>query len=136
TVLPNRADLDRLLGYLERREVAAGAQLMAQGAVADDLYFIEAGQGTAQLEREGGAPMRLQTVAGRKWGGRGGMDLGKATHAQSSVRHTLCALPVKRGGVGTDAHGGARSGSGGACAYRRRYGRAAHPQPSRAGRRP
>jgi SulP family sulfate permease len=53
TVLPNRADLDRLLGYLERREVAAGAQLLAQGAVADDLYFIETGQVTAQLERDG-----------------------------------------------------------------------------------
>ena len=91
TVLPNRADLDRLLGYLERREMAAGAQLMAQGAVADDLYFIETGQVTAQLERDGWSPMRLQTVAGGNVVGEIGLYLG-APRTSTVVCDTSCVL--------------------------------------------
>jgi len=91
TVLPNRADLDRLLGYLERREVAAGAQLMAQGAVADDLYFIEAGQVTAQLGRNRCAPLRLQTVAGGNVVGEIGLYLG-TPRTSTVVCDTPCVL--------------------------------------------
>ncbi len=91
TVLPNRADLDRLLGYLERREVAAGTQLMAQGAVADDLYFIAAGQVTAQLERDGYAPLRLQTVAGGNVVGEIGLYLG-TLRTSTVVCDTPCML--------------------------------------------
>jgi len=91
TVLPNRADLDRLLRYLERREVAAGVQLMAQGAVADDLYFIETGQVTAQLERDGRAPMRLQTVAGGNVVGEIGLYLG-TPRTSTVVCDTPCVL--------------------------------------------
>ncbi len=91
TVLPKRADLDRLLGYLERREVAAGAKLLAQGAVADDLYFIEAGQVTAQLERDGWAPLRLQTVAGGNVVGEIGLYLG-TPRTSTVVCDTPCVL--------------------------------------------
>lgn len=91
TVLPKQADLDRLLGYLERREVVAGTQLMAQGAMADDLYFIEAGQVTAQLERQGWAPLRLQTVAGGNVVGEIGLYLG-TPRTSTVVCDTTCVL--------------------------------------------
>lgn len=54
----------QLMGYLERCTFPAGHLLIRQGEPADDLYFLESGQVTAQIEREGSAPLRLETMRG------------------------------------------------------------------------
>ena len=66
----------QLLGYLERREIAAGAWLMRQDEEPDLIYFIESGQVTAQLERPGEAPLRLETMRGGRTVGELGFYLG------------------------------------------------------------
>lgn len=48
--------------YFERRELAAGDVLMAQGDPAEALYVVGAGSLTAQLEQPGASPLRLETV--------------------------------------------------------------------------
>ncbi|MGE5139005.1 MAG: SulP family inorganic anion transporter [Rudaea sp.] len=63
------ASVERLLKRMRRRELARGECLIAQGDEPDDMYFIESGQLTAQLERPGEEPIRLQTNrAGRSVG--------------------------------------------------------------------
>ncbi len=61
-VLPEQAQVERLLSYLERHEAAAGERLMGRGDPADALLFIESGKVTAQIERPGTHPLRLQTM--------------------------------------------------------------------------
>ncbi len=59
---PATADVEALLGYFDRLEIAAGDYLFRQGDAADNLYFIESGQLTARLEEAGKPPMRLETM--------------------------------------------------------------------------
>lgn len=63
-VLPDQAQAALLLAYLERYEASAGERLLRQGEPASDLFFIESGAVTAQIERPDAPPMRLQTSVG------------------------------------------------------------------------
>ncbi len=57
------AAVERLLGYFERQEVAAGTVLMRRGdPPADGMFVVESGQVSAQLEIEGGEALRLRTM--------------------------------------------------------------------------
>lgn len=67
---------ERIIGYMERIEMAAGEHLIIQGAEADDMFFIESGQVTARLESAGGPPMRLETMRGGRVVGELGFYLG------------------------------------------------------------
>ena len=60
--LPELESVDRLMKYLERREVKQGEYLMHQGDPANDMYFIESGQISVQLESPDGEVLRLRTV--------------------------------------------------------------------------
>jgi SulP family sulfate permease len=51
----------QLAKYLEHIELAPGDILMHLGGPADAMFFVETGQVTAELERAGEAPLRLQT---------------------------------------------------------------------------
>lgn len=51
-----------ILTSFESVEFAPGQALMRQGAAADVLYFIASGKITAQLERDDGPPIRLETM--------------------------------------------------------------------------
>jgi SulP family sulfate permease len=62
--LPDTAGLDILASLLERLEMEQGEYLMKQGDAATDLFFIESGQVTAQLEYNDRPPVRLQTMGG------------------------------------------------------------------------
>lgn len=64
TILPHAPNLPDLLGYFERLEVDQGYYLMRQGDRPDDLFFIERGQVTAQLEYPDREPLRLETMRG------------------------------------------------------------------------
>lgn len=68
--------VERIIGYMERVEMAAGEPLIIQGAEADDLFFIESGQVTAQLESADGPLMRLETMRGGRVVGELGFYLG------------------------------------------------------------
>ncbi|HMQ32975.1 MAG TPA: SulP family inorganic anion transporter [Chloroflexaceae bacterium] len=74
--LPDPAQVERLRAYLERREAAAGERLLRQGDPADGLLFIESGSVTAQIERVGAPPLRLQTSVGGTVVGEIGLYLG------------------------------------------------------------
>ncbi len=74
-IVPGEATA-RLAGYLERREIDAEAYLIHQGDAPDLIYFIESGQVTAQLERAGQAPVRLETMRGGRTVGELGFYLG------------------------------------------------------------
>jgi SulP family sulfate permease len=75
-VLPDPAQITLLMANLERREAAAGERLLRRGDPADDLLFVESGRLTAQIDRPGMEPIRLQTMAGGNVVGEIGFYLG------------------------------------------------------------
>ncbi|MCG3212234.1 MAG: hypothetical protein FOGNACKC_05882 [Anaerolineae bacterium] len=77
SLLPNDADPDNLMKYFERLEVDSGYYLMKQGDPPEDLYFIESGQVTAQLEFPDRSPVRLETMRGGRVVGEIGFYLNK-----------------------------------------------------------
>jgi sulfate permease, SulP family len=68
--------IGHLLPYLERRELVAGDYIVHEGDDPDDIYFVESGQVTAQLERDSQQPIRLETMRGGQVVGEIGFYLG------------------------------------------------------------
>jgi SulP family sulfate permease len=58
---PGEVSEDDLARYLEHIELQPNEVLLHLGDPADAMFFVESGQVTAELEREGAAPLRLQT---------------------------------------------------------------------------
>lgn len=81
---PELKPVDRLMNYLERKEIKEGAYLMRAGDPPDEMYFVESGMVTAQLERPDGQTMRLRTIRGGATVGEMGLYL-KAARAASVV---------------------------------------------------
>ncbi|HRN68388.1 MAG TPA: SulP family inorganic anion transporter [Promineifilum sp.] len=79
-IVPGEAT-GRLVGYMERRDVAQGDHLIRQGAESEQLFFIESGQVTAQLENDGSPPVRLETMQGGRSVGELGFYLGTTRSA-------------------------------------------------------
>lgn len=75
-ILPDSTHLQALLNYFERQDLAAGTYLIHQGDQPDDIFFIESGQVTAQLEYPGKDPIRLETMQGGRMVGELGFYLG------------------------------------------------------------
>ncbi|MBK9051736.1 MAG: cyclic nucleotide-binding domain-containing protein [Chloroflexi bacterium] len=75
-ILPQAEKAGVLIPYLERQEVEPGFYLIRQGDAPDDIFFVEQGQVTAQLEREGQMPVRLETMRGGRVVGEIGFYLG------------------------------------------------------------
>lgn len=82
-VTGDRALAERLLPYLERCELAADADLIAQGAAASDIFFVESGR-AAVLLAAGGEDVRLATLGPGAIVGEMAFYLGQARSA--SVR--------------------------------------------------
>lgn len=59
---PEAGDPASFMRYTEPVALKAGDYLVRQGEVSDDLYFIETGQVTAQLETSDGKTLRLRTM--------------------------------------------------------------------------
>ena len=76
---PGLQAVDRLMKYLERREVKQGEYLMRQGDPPTEMYFVEAGLITAQLEFPDGQILRLRSI-------RGGATVGEMGLYLESVR--------------------------------------------------
>ena len=79
--IPELQDIKRLTKYLEKKEVKQGEYLMHQGDQPDEMYFIEAGLVSAQLELPDGNIMRLRSMRGGTTVGEMGMYLGNARTA-------------------------------------------------------
>src|SRR5262249_27898380 len=70
-VFPAAGQVARFMTYLAKQDVKAGAQVLCQGAPPQGLYFLAAGQLTAQLEGEAGGRGRARARGGgRRGGGR------------------------------------------------------------------
>lgn len=61
-ILPRPQDVERFRRYLTPLQVPAGTYLMRQGQMANDLFFLETGEVSVELELEGGKTMRLRTI--------------------------------------------------------------------------
>jgi SulP family sulfate permease len=63
-VFPGLQSADRLLQYLERRELREGEILIKQGDPAEEMYFVESGLVTIELELPNNKRMRLRSIRG------------------------------------------------------------------------
>jgi SulP family sulfate permease len=63
-IMGKQSGVEKLLKYLHRREYSAGEYVIQQGDDPDELYFVESGQVTAQLEASDHTPIRLETTGG------------------------------------------------------------------------
>ena len=63
-VFPGLQDVERLLNYLEKKELREGEMLIKQGDEAEEMYFIESGLVTIELELPNGKRMRLRSIRG------------------------------------------------------------------------
>jgi SulP family sulfate permease len=82
---------DRLSQYVERVEVKAGEALIQQGTAATDLFIVESGSLTAQLELEGEPIARLARVGTGSVVGELGFYTGELRTA-SVVAATDCVV--------------------------------------------
>jgi SulP family sulfate permease len=97
--LPVPAGLDSLLAYLERLTVDSGTYLMRQGDSPDYVYFVEDGQVTARLEREGEDPVRLETMRSGRVVGELGFYLGKVRTAAVVADETCTVYRLSLDGL-------------------------------------
>ena len=79
--IPDLKDVKQLTKYLEKKELNQDEYLIYQGDQPDEMYFIEAGLVTAQLELPDGNIMRLKSMRGGTTVGEMGMYLGNTRTA-------------------------------------------------------
>ncbi len=79
-----------LINYCQEKQFAPESQLIAQGSVADDIYFIESGEGVVVLETGEGSPVRLMAFGA-------GAILGEVAFYRGERRSAsaLASSPVK-----------------------------------------
>jgi sulfate permease, SulP family len=100
-IAPEARGLDGLIRHMERREVPAGTVLMRRGDAADEVYFLEDGQVTAQLVPAEGAPVRLESMRHGRIVGELGLYRGSVRTAdvvadQHSVVYRLTLDELRR----------------------------------------
>jgi sulfate permease, SulP family len=88
-IVPEVATFVDLLAYFEHRTIMSGDYLIHPNEPADDMFFIESGQVTAQIESQDGAVMRLETMRGGRVVGELGFYLGRRRTA-AVVADELC----------------------------------------------
>jgi SulP family sulfate permease len=99
-VFPDLKATDRLLQYLERRELREGEVLIKQGDPAEEMYFVESGLVTIELEMPNNKRLRLRSIRGGAMVGEVGMYLGQertasVIAARPSVVYRLSAASLK-----------------------------------------
>ncbi|HNQ94276.1 MAG TPA: SulP family inorganic anion transporter [Anaerolineales bacterium] len=99
-VFPDLKDSDRLLHYLERRELREGEVLIKQGDPADEMYFVESGLVTIELKLPNNKHLRLRSIRGGAMVGEVGMYLqqertASVIAARPSVVYRLSAESLK-----------------------------------------
>jgi SulP family sulfate permease len=97
---PGIENIEGLMKYLERIEVPNGQVLMREGDPPTEMYFLEAGMVTAQLEAPDGQLVRLRSMRGGTIVGEMGMYTDAARSAtvvasRPSILHRLSAESLK-----------------------------------------
>jgi len=77
----NASAITALIDKMQRREVNTGEHIIRQGDPPDELFLIESGQFTAQLEKAEREPIRLETMHGGCMVGELGFFLGTRRNA-------------------------------------------------------
>jgi SulP family sulfate permease len=87
----------RIINYLEKQELAAGEYVINQGDSPGDLYFLEDGIVTVQLEIPGEVPRRLNTLSSENLVGELGFYLGSKRNASvvTETRTTFYKLTTE-----------------------------------------
>jgi len=101
SILPDATNIEPLMSYFERMQIDSGSYLMKQDDPPEDLYFIESGQVTAQLEFPDRTPVRLETMRGGRVVGEIGFYLNRPRTAavvadEPSTVHRLSMLALKQ----------------------------------------
>ena len=63
-LLPGIQGMDRLMKYLERRELEVGEYLMRQNEPSDEMFFVESGLVSVELELPSQKRVRLRSIRG------------------------------------------------------------------------
>jgi len=100
-ILPSANNLSSLIDHLERQEIEPGITIIVQGEPPDDLFFIEAGRVTTQLDRPGHSALRLETMRNGRVVGEIGFYLGQERTAsvitdEKSTIYRLSAEELKK----------------------------------------
>lgn len=98
-LLPDGMDFAQLLQHLEPQSVDAGEHIMLQGDEPDFLFFVEAGQVTAQLERPHRDPVRLETMRDGRVVGEIGFYLDQARTASIVADEPSTIYRISRHGL-------------------------------------
>jgi len=90
-----------LMKYLEQKAIPEGEYLMRQGDPPTEMYFVEAGMVTAQLQTEDGQIVRLRSMRGGTTVGEMGLYMGIPRTAdviasRSSIVYRLSAEALER----------------------------------------
>jgi len=98
---PNMEAAESLMKYLERQAIPQGNYLMHQGEASTEMYFVEEGMVTAQLQAEDGQLVRLRSMRGGTTVGEMGLYMGTPRTAdviasRSSIVYRLSAEALER----------------------------------------
>jgi sulfate permease, SulP family len=99
-VFPGLQQVERLMKYLEKKQLPLGEYLMRQGDPGTEMYFVEAGMVNVQLEADDGQVVRLRSIRGGATVGEIGLYLGGVRTAsvvasRPSVVYRLTADALK-----------------------------------------
>lgn len=86
-VFPDLKGTERLLQYLEQRELREGEVLIKQGDPAEEMYFVESGLVTIELELPNNKRLRLRSIRGGAMVGEVGMYLQQERTASVIAAH-------------------------------------------------
>lgn len=100
-IFPGVNSFSQLLDHLERQEIEPGVSIIRQGGVSNDLFFIESGRVTTQIDQSTGPPLRLETMKNSRIAGEVGFYLGEKRTAsvvtdEDSVIYRLSIDKLKR----------------------------------------
>jgi len=92
---------EALMKYLERKAIPQGEYLMRQGDPPTEMYFVEEGMVTAQLETDDGQIVRLRSMRGGTTVGEMGLYMGiprtaDVVASRSSIVYRLSAEALER----------------------------------------
>jgi sulfate permease, SulP family len=93
-------ELDRRIAdFAEPMSLEAGAVLLHQGAVADDLYILEKGRVTVQIIGDDGKPIRLRSMHAGTVVGEMGLYLGEVRSASVVAEQSCTAYRLSAEGL-------------------------------------
>ena len=94
-IVPNEKAVEDLISYMRLRTFEPGEYLMRAGDPPTELYFIESGQVTIQLDAGSDVPVRLETTGGGRVIGELGFYLSRPRTAdviadEATVAYVFC----------------------------------------------